>query len=407
MIISNVAPVLNQPQRVFPVAHSWRDPFIESYEFKTDLIRSDNGKEQRGAVRYHARRSLEYTVSYMNGQKFHMDRFFDQTPLKPVWFPEETKVTHTTAEMGEEALSVAVRNADKDWMVPGVDVLLQCQGMAETRTLASAGSGVLTFTEYNKTVWPRGTKITAAVLGRIDGTPESSRLSSAAGTMKVRAAIDPNYQPYTPGTDGQQFLGFREYFSGKQNWSDGPTVTHEWPSTLIDYGFGRTQVFVPERFPQRIYRANFWRATAQETRRLIDFFCRQRGMNREFLVSSWEPEIDYYATAGLTKSIFVKGLNFADTYKDSTVYRRIMIKRKDGSEIHRQVDFIEALPEENTSVIWVTEDLPDEPLAPADTYGIFWVTVARFGTDRLDVSWVTNEVGKLSLPFQNLENPDV
>lgn len=407
MIYSNVAPMLNQPYRVLPVAHDWSSPFTDSYEFMTDLMRSANGKEQRGAVRYYPRRTFELSLNYMNGQKYALDRFFDQHPSKLAWIPEEPKVTFATGVLDEEALSVSVRNADKSWMVPGTDVLLQWKGMAETRTLSSAGSGVLSFTEKNKTVFPVGTKITAAQLCRIDMNPESTRMSSAAGTMRIKATVDPNYKPYAAGVAGRQYLDLREYFTSRQNWSDNPTVTHEWPIDLIDYGHGRIATFVSEQFPQRVYKANFWKATADETRQLIDFFCRHWGMNREFFVSSWEPEIPYFAAAGNTKSIFVEGLAFADAYRDSTVYKRVMIKLKDGTEIHRQVDFIEALPETNFSVIWLTEDLPNVPIAPKDTVGIFWVTVARFATDRLDVSWVTNEVGKLALPFRNLENPDV
>lgn len=406
MIYSNVAPVMNQQYRVFPVAHSWANPFIVTYEYKTDLIRSGNGKEQRRAVRWFPRRTMEFSITYMDDQKFALDKFLDQAPDRLTWFPEENSVTFMTSEMGEDQQSVFVKDANKGWMEPGVTVLLQYKGRAETRVISDAGGQVMQFTEFNKTVWPRGTKITAAVLCRLT-SPESQRLTNRAGTAKISAQVEPGMADYTPSVFGQEFLGFREYFHWKQNWGVAPTVTHEYPRDDIDYGFGRVSAFVSEKFPQRTYKANFWRAGTPQVRQLLDFFGRHRGMWKEFFMSSFEKQIPYVATAGLTKSIFVEGLDFADTYMGSTVYRRVMIKRKDGTEIHRQIDFIEALPETNTSVIWVTEDLPDEPLAPNDTLGLFWVTVARLASDRLDVAWLTNEVAQFSLPFRNLENFDI
>lgn len=407
MIISNVAPSLNQPQRVFPLAHSWDSPWTESYEYKTDLIRSAEGKEQRRAVRAYPRRTFEYALTFMRQQKYLLDQFFDQSPAKLAWMPEENKVTHARTQMGGQDFTMPVRNSEQDWMRPGVTVLLQYRGQAETRVIASAGSNVLTFTEKNDTVWPVGTKVTKAALCRITPGPESTRLTDNAGTMKVSALVDPGSDPYEPDTAGQQFLGFREYFGGKFNWDESPVITHAYPQTDIDYGFGRIATYVSEKFPQRITKLNYWRGSAGTVKQLIDMFCRQYGMNREFYFEGIEKQIPFATMAGQTQAILLDGLHFADVYADSTVYRRVLIKLKDGTEIHRQVDFIQALPDTNSSIIWLTEALPDVPLSQADVRGVFWVTVARFATDRLDVSWLTSEVAKLALPFQNLENLDL
>lgn len=407
MIISNVAPVLNQPQRVFPLAHSWDSAFTASYEFKTDLLRSHTGKEQRKAVRFNPRRSFQYSLTYMRDQKYFLDQFFDTDARKLAWMPEENCTTRTVEAMGEDDPAVRVRNTNKPWMKPGVTVILQWKGRAETRKIASVGSSILTFSEFNKTTWPVGTRVTKAVLCRVQQDAESSRLTSSAGTMGIQAVADPENDLYSPGDFEQSFLGFREYFQYPPDWANSPSITHQYPRDDIDYGFGSISSFVSEKFPQRLTKIDVWRGSAAASFGVIDFFCRHWGMQREFFFPAIEKMIPYAATAGKTKAIIVDGLNFGEVYAASTVYKRVMFKRKDGTEIHRQIDFIEVLPDTNSTVIWVTEELPDEPLSPADTLGLFWVTVARFATDRLDVQWLTDEVARFSLITKNLENPDL
>jgi hypothetical protein len=228
-----------------------------------------------------------------------------------------------------------------------------------------------------------------------------------AGTMSLSALVDPGSDTYQPTADGAYYLGFREYLNTRTDWGQAPQVSHSWVHDDIDYGYGRIRTYTPIKFPQRTAKTNYWAKGWKNNQNIIDFFGRQRGRNREFYYPSYERSIPYFAAAGLTKAILVKGLDFAYTYKDSTVYRRIVIRKKDGTDIHMQVDFIEALPDTDTSVVWLTDFLPDTELSPADTYGIWWVTVARFATDRLDVDWLTEDVAQFSFNVINLENLDV
>lgn len=409
-IYSNVFPTHDQPYRLFPLRHNWNTPFRTNYEFKTDIIVSGNGKEQRRAVRYEPRASFEFTCNYKDNEKYLFDRFMDQDPKKLCWVAEECKTAFTSIAMDEDETSVKFRGGRPEWMPvnpAGLNVILQYEGQTETRVVQACSDNVMTFTEHNKSVWPAGTRIMAGALARVRPDPTSGRLTNRAGTVNVAFDMNPSFATFTPGVGDQTFLGFREIIPWEINWGANPEVTHAWPRDDVDYGYGMIQTFTPINFPGRINKFSYWRKGWQNSYNMIDFFFRMKGRNREFFAPGYERAIPYYAAAQGNKSILIKGLDFAYTYMGSTVYRRVAIRLKDGSLIHRQVDFIEALPDTNTSVIWLTEDLPEVPVAPAETNGIWWVTVSRFASDILTVDWLTDDIAQITFNLQNLENYDV
>ena len=410
MIISTVTPDPNAPYRILPVDHNWQSAFRETIEYKTDILESGNGKEQRRAVRFTPRRSLEYSARYVGQEKHELDRFFNKSLARLCYVPQENQVVYTARPLAEEETSVSYTNPTEreyPWLKAGTVVILSDGWRKETRTLTGASKTLLGFSEKNFTEFPAGTKITPAVIGYVRADPRTIRRTSYAGTIGVTVDLDPKFDQYAPGSAGAYYIGFREFFTKHPNWGDNPEVTHGYLREMVDYGYGLTTAYVPKDFPTRTHKASYHGKTYEYTREMIDFFCRMRGRNREFLMPSFEPDIPYYAIAPGSNSILIKGQGFAFDYKDSTVFRRILIRPRVGEDIHAEVDYVEALPDTNTSVIWLRESLPNVNLAPAAVLGINWVTVSRFATDRLDIDWLTAKVAQFNMTVQTLENFDV
>lgn len=408
MIYSTVKPVEGAPYKVFPLDHNWQTPFKAGYQFLTDIITSGNGKEQRRAVRYEPRRTLELSCNYHGEEKQTLDRFMARGMEKPCWVPEENMNVFMRSYLFSEDKTVFFDAPEQPWMVPGRVVILSNGWRKETRTIQSASDGTMTFSDKSKVEFPAGTKICPAVLAYIDLQPKATRLTSVTGTMGVKAEVLPGSELYPVGNAEQTFIGVREFFGGRNNWGSSPEIDYLHERRMIDYDYGVVEAFLPFKYPARTMKTTYLRKTAATTNAVIDFFLRHKGRNREFLMQSFEPDIPYYAIASGSQSLLIKGLDFAYTYKDSTVFRRIMIKPKIGEPIHAAVDYVEALEDTETSVLWLTEPLPDAiNLSPSKVFGASWVFVSRFATDRLDVEWLTDEVGSLALTVQTLENFDV
>lgn len=409
MVSSTITPSFNpNDYRIFPLDHNWNSSLTSSFEFLTDIIMSGNGKEQRRAVRFEPRRRLEMTCNYKGEEKIQLDRFMVRGLNQPCWVAEEQFVCYTAGYLFAEDFGVDIYGPRRYWMQPGRKVILSNGWRKETRTLAGATDGRLTFSDKSLNEFPANTKICPATLAYIEPTPRTTRLTSTVGTVKITAEVIPGGTWNLVNNNDTYYVGSREFFNYRNNWGSSPELQYTYERETVDFNFGMIEIFSPYNYSARIHKTVYTTKTADQAQNYIDFFCRHRGRNREFLMQSFEPDVPYFAVAAGSRSLLIEGTGFAYDYQGTTTHRRIIIRPRNGEPIHAQVDYIEALPDTNTTAVWLTQDLPaGVNLAPAQVYGAGWVFVSRFATDRLDVEWLTSEVASIPITVQTLENFDV
>lgn len=411
-IISTIRPSDDDEARIFPLPHSWQTGFIVSFEYLTDILTSANGKEQRRAVRNEPRLYAEGGVVFDAMAQVYYDAFQAGWQPRPTIAVMEHQAVKMIAGMGPNNMTAQIAGFESDdfYFPPGSTVVLSDGYRRETRTVSSCGASSITFSDTSPTGWPFGTRIMPAFTSRQGNTQTTQRYTSRAGDGRFKIEADPDADVFIPQVQEESdlvFLGERELFTKRLNWSAGIGLDAQWDRQPLDYGYGVIQQFIANDFPTRVMKMNYAAANLQGAYEIVGFFMRHFGRNREFLLPTWEDDIPYTALAGGGKAILIQGEAFAYAYKDSTVFRRIMVRYTDGTQSHHVVDYIEPLPDTNSSVLWVTDTLPAAQLTPENVQGISWVLNCRFAVDRLDVTFLTNGVSTFPLSFVSLENFEV
>lgn len=400
---------------VFPSVPNWKDKVRISYEYKTDIITSGEGTEQRRAVRYYPRRSVEFSAIFTGESKLHLDWFMVRglADKAAVIEPSKYVTTRGVLEPKQRQISYTPQfdpfpnEIDPPyWMRTGIPVMLVDGLKMEVRTLSGYSRSDVQFAEESTLSFSPGTRIYPALLGHIRPEPLGSRITNETGTLAVRFDVDPGSETFAPTAAGELLDG-REIFMKRANWSNGVDATYVYQREDEDYGFGAISHFKPYDFASRIIKGSYVGKNHREVKEVVDFFMRMRGRQKDFFLPSWENDIPFYAISGNGFAILVEGRMFGHTYKDSTVFRRIMLRMTDGSYRHHMVDFIEVLDDTDFSVLWVRERLPVEELTPQSLIGISWVFAARFASDLLDIDWLTDSVAQFGISFQLLENFDL
>lgn len=409
MVISTIYPSPSDPARIVPLPHSWDRPFRVSFEYQTDILTSSNGKEQRRAVRVSPRLYTEHNFVMDRLDKVAWDAYMAAWQPKPAVIGLEHLAVVLLSTMSAGSFTASVRGFEDAafYFEPGSTVILSNGRRRETRTVATCGASSITFSDNSPVAWPADTRIMPAGIGQPDNGPNTVRVISRAGTSALRTMFAPDKQPAIPVIGEPELVGGREIFMKRLNWANGPEVQHAWDRDPVDAGFGVVAQYYANAFPTRIFKANYVGKDHTDAYEVINFFMRHYGMNREFLLPTWEDDIPFVAIAGGGLAILVEGTNFAYGYMDSTVFRRIMIRFVDGTYFHDLVDYIEPLPDTDSSVIWLKDMLPVEKMTPANIAGISWVLVSRFAIDRLDVDFLTNSVATFPISMQSLENYEV
>lgn len=406
MIVSTVDPTANQDYRILPVRPNWSSNYRVSHEFMTDIFTSGDGKEQRRAVRDNPRKQFSFEAVFTGRSKLAFAGFMNHWQPHIAIMPDHSSKLVLNGVAPEAQFAGHLLGAIPEWVKPGMLVVL-CdpdRTTLETRTVTNVSAVSVLFAEFSETTtFAPGTTMHPAVFGRIEEEPRSRYLTSNVQTIPIVFDVDPGSEQYVR-TGGTGVVGFREFMARKPNWSRPVEMRHIYPRATIDYGIGRIDVATPMNFPSRVTSGSYVGRSYEDVQAVTNFFVRHFGRAREFLMPTWENDLDFYAIAGGGFAIACRGIDLGMFYNGSTVFRRIVLRMADGSYVHRLVDTIEALPDTDTSIVWLTEALPISDLSPTTLHGISWCLNTRFASDKLVVDWLTDGVAQFSMSFQSLEN---
>lgn len=320
---------------IFPLSPNWDSSYTVGYEFKTEILDSGNGKEQRRALRQMPRVSVDFGAIAMGDQRRALGRFM--------------------SKQNRPALLPALAGVHPD------------------------------------------------LTGKMSTKTQGSVLTNTITTVRVSFDADAGSVVVDPGVAGLTFNG-REVFVWQPNWDQSVTATYDQPYEDVDYGFGRVDRFRDVAFSTETRQATFLSVTAAQAAAMVAFFVRMRGRRGEFYYSNrgddLVPVIDL--TAG-TKTLTVDGTETATEFATDTVRRAIFLRLSDGTTIYQRVASIAAVGARTVVTLadaWVTT------ITRSKIVTVSWLTVCRFGSDQLQMEFLTNSVAQTQINLVTLEDLD-
>lgn len=392
--------------KVSPLVPNWRKSYTVDYAFKTEILTSRSGKEQRRALRYRPRKKITFEATPTFDQFRVANRLLASWHNNTIILPELPRQAHLAVAMAAGG-SIATLTEDAPyWLVAGSTVVFSHANYYETRTVDQVAGSQVTFTGSSGTAWPVGTKLHSGVAGRLAASIKSKRQTNAVAETTVEMDVTPGTEPEIALAAAPETFNGRELFMTKPNWISEPDITYESMREEVDYDRGRIGVFTPVDFTARTTKWTFLGKNFAEADALRQFFERQKGQRGEFYTPSWEPDIQIgpISPAG-TRSLRIYGTDFADGYAGSTVHKAVVVFMRDGSTILRVVEDIFSVDDADgqDSVIQTGENFPVE-VSPATVRMISWLLVNRHATDTLTMEWVTNAVAQCQFTFRTLED---
>lgn len=405
-MLSTVRPWENPNEQIIPVVPNWDSAYRTSYEFKSDIITSENGKEQRRAVRDEPRQFIEFQSAMGGETKRDLTDFLAAWQPFPIAFADPIDVALSDGGMLAGSTLMLITNRPA-WLLAGTEVILRDGRRMETRIVGNSDTNLVSFVDSSSEAWPVRTRICKVIRGTFDGSAAASHLTTNAMTVPIKIKVNiggPRLSVLPPNPEN--IYNGRELWTKKHNWKNGVDVEHVWVRDEVDYGMGRTASFVPFEFANRIIKTNYIARDRDEVLDAISFFVDKRGQAKEFLWATGENDVPYAGIIGGTDFIQIAGQKFGRQYAGSTVFRRIQFRMYDGTRINRMIDEILYSADDNTSTISLTEDLPAIEFSPRTMVGISWTFATRFATDKLDIDWLTDDKAQFALTMKTLENDE-
>jgi len=380
-----------------------RAPYVMSREYRTEIITSRAGKEQRRALRQTPRKRIQYLTGVQSSCLRAFDRLMVTAQRTQLAIPDRVRFVRLASGLAGGNDSV-VLDVVPSWISVGAELMLVNGSDHDTRTVSDITGTTVTFDEFDSVTWPAGTRLHPSLRGYLDASIDAPIISQR-GVVDVSVAfdVDPGLEPVEDDGAAAVTLAGREVFLKRPNrWLPISLKRNQDGVGNVDYGFGRVQKFFPIAFSTRLWEAGYTGCDFDHADEIRQFFDRMQGRRGEFYMPTWQQDlvpVSALTSAGTT--ITVSGTETDSVYSGSTVFKAIGVRKTDGTWITRTVSDIGTSG--LNSVITVGSAW-GQNVAVADIDRVSWLPVWRFATDILSMSWPREDVAEINLSFQMLED---
>jgi len=398
---------------------NWKSPFVVQLEYKTTIVRSRSGREQRRALRKTARKRFDFSVllAQGKGQAFKTaisgwlgNLFLFSDPTKSLTLVNPLFAGATVLEVSETPY----------WLVFGAWVSLEYRGSAGARKVQRVEGSTIHFSDTDAINWPVGTKMAPLFIGRLGDSFGYRQYTSEAAEAALDFQVDPLSEQFRPVGEPVDYFDEVELFLKKPNWVQPLDMNIEAEIDTLDYGRGAIRTFRPENYNRRIQKARYLGRNRAEAEYVEGFFSRMRGRRGMFYTPTWENDLPLSANvvAG-TNQLFSSYLEIARFLSDDPSRQRIILVTKDGRYFPNRVSDISLSTAgygraygfdyggsdlvDLQTVVTVRDPWPED-IAMSDVRAVSWLMASRLSTDMISFSWLTDSVAEFDLTFTSLED---
>lgn len=393
--------VLDRIGRIATTKINWRGRVSEELQFKTSITRSQDGTEQREAMRRNPRLTLQFgTVLTQAGLQRHMaDLAAGSSELFYLPFSWRNVDLDSPATAGSAILEVV---EVPFWLVPGSLIVISDGATEEAAEVASVSGTTVTLVADLSLGYAAGSRVNQAYLARAQDNVQFEATLSGLWQGNIRYDVDPGSlaeaaPTSTPGT----FEG-REVWMEKPNWRRAPRLQFEGERSVFDPGRGKIALAAWENDIKQTVTLEYTGLNRDRSEALIAFFKRMKGRRTGFYMPTWADDVPVETTslAG-TSSLEVTGGGFRAAYENSRVYNVLAARWSGGSyQVNRVVGFADAGG--NTSL--TMRDAWAQDVTPETT--ISFCPQWRFASDTLSVEWQTDTVAEVEFPMMAIPNEE-
>lgn len=386
----------------WPLVPNWSSALRETYEFRTEVLTSRSGAEQRLALRTTPRRSIAFAALADQARLRDLDSLMAATRGASIMMPEFVRGVRTTSALPALASAVTVSDVPA-WLVPGRQVAVSAHRNLEPLTVEAVAGLTVTFETPAAAAWPQSALLSPLAPGWLAKGMQSRLKTNAHALLPVDFVVEPGVEaPLANPADAAFSFKGREVFMARPNWATSPTVIYDNSAEEVDYGRGRVARFLPIDFATRTHQATYLRRSRADADYFVNFFLRAKGQRGEFYHPTWQDDLPPMTDlAGDAATLVVKGRAVFDRYATDPVHRAVGVITKSGVLVARAVESITLVG--GNSVLTMTQPWgSDRPRA--SILMVCWMPVCRFASDSLTVEWETDQVAQITASTRTLED---
>ena len=426
---------------VFHLHPDWQNGVRETYSFLTDVFTTRAGKEQRAALRMNPRRAIAFEGWCHENSMRAIQQTLVGRGAGRVQMPDPARRGAALTVAANAGGSQLVMQPVPEWISPGVAIAISVGDDAEFATVGSVTAGgpfdasydpahfdrnltaVVTLAAPLTKAWPMGAVVRPTVLGRLASEIRVDAPVSNLLRYSAEVTLDPPSTIPELGAAPIRILGGYPLMDERPNYVQPLSSAFLTPFETVDYGRGVRRNYLPVDYISVTSQNLYSGRCAGSPGYLLKLFNESKGRRGEFYCPTWKD--DLVAASGIAPGgvhLFVDA--DAQAYRESTVFRTIMVELNDGRRFFRQVNDFQAVGSvggfgafdasfdasfdgglEQRPLTRLTLDNPifAGAVRRSDIATVCWTPRCRFASDALTLEYMTDDYARAIANITTLE----
>lgn len=394
------------PVRVFPFAPNWATQVTETLEWKTDVLRSRNGDEQRRQLRQRPRRGFEYNLMVSGEVASMLEAYVwswhDKNFALPVW-TDIGRISGTT-DVPALATTIPLTTSTLGFIADGFALLIENAKSFEVVEIATVNPSNLVIKSGFARSWPVGSKVYPLIVSHLAESVTLSRASSRAVTGSVRFTTSPDVvDANLPTIAADTLYDGYEVITTSPNWKSAIDNEFSRLFDTVDSGVGPVRHFQHERV-SRIVRPMSWLLKSREQINAFrGLMSRLSGQGKSCWIPSWNDDFTLAATTLSTSNIVtVRGIWFTGMTGVDIQRDRLMMTLPNGTTVYRRI--VNMVPNYSTDTTQLQLDsVLGTTVSVNDNSRIRFMLKCRLATDKIVIPWQTDRIATPTTSFTTVK----
>lgn len=379
----------------------WSTPILERLEWKTDLMQSFDGSEQRGSVRLGPRASYEFEAFFSGADRRRAETLIwgwgARSWALPIW-PDGVDLD---ADLPAGSTEIELDTTGRDYAAGSLAIILASANSFETLEVAAVEPARIVLQRPTTAAWSGGARVYPARIARL---MDSVRLPRWDGDASVARVIFDSVAPVDrTADDGTATHRGYPVLTLRPNWSGGFDLELARKLAAIDGMTGRTFYDDEAGIPLSLQRMRFLWTSRAEVAAWRAMLYALRGRAGAAWIPTWESDLVLASTiSDSATSIEVEATEYARQIDLAPGRADVRIELSDGAVFYRQIT---GASEISATVEQLQIDAAlGRAVLPSEVVAISFMALSRLDSDAVELSHWTGEVAESAVAFRSFRH---
>jgi hypothetical protein len=380
----------------------WTAGVLERLEWRTDVLPSFDGREQRRALRIAPRQSLEFDAVVLDADQRYAEAVIygwgARTWALPIWPDGQALAVAVAAG----AMSVPLDTSTRAFQAGGLLMLMTGTRTFEVVEVDSVTGSVVLLKRPLSASWPAtATTVYPARPARIKGSATMQRWTS--GVSGMRLAFD--VVETVIGTADAGTATHRGYpvLATRPNWAGAPELDYSRKLAELDNAIGPPVYDDEAGIPLPRYSLRYTAMTRAEVDGWRRLAYALRGRHGSIWMPTWADDLRVVAPIDdLDAAISFEHVDHVKFVGLGTGRRDIRIELTDGAVYYRRITSAAVI---SPTVERMTIDAAlGRDIAVADVALVSFMALVRLDADQIELAYWTGDVADVAVSFRGFQH---